>query len=161
MLNPLRAQPARLDSSAVPGLPPRLTPRSDRERAPITFAWMGYTATGRPSKHFHLVTLYRLERVGVLGLNAALVPSQYYGMANESLATMLRLRERALLPNLPPDYRWVGPEVIEDMPPMAASPLAMVTKPTVPDSLAGADRESRLRYARLLAADILRQRENA
>lgn len=160
MFYPLRAEPTLPEQSAAPGLPPRLTPRSDQKRAPITFAWMAYTPTGRPSKHHHLVTLYRLDRVGILGLNAALVPSQHCGMAPERLAEMLRLREKALLPKLPAGYRWVGPQVIEDMPPLAATPLAAVRRAEA-TAIPAMDREGRLRYARVLAADILRQREHA
>lgn len=151
MLNHFRAQPARLESTCCPGLPPRLSPNSDRERAPVTFAWFAYTATGRTSKYHHLVTLYRLDRVGAQG---ALIPSQYYGKSIDKL----RERLQAALPKIPAGYSWIGPEVVEDLPAIVATPLANM--PHVPPDLPhGA--AARLRYARLLAADILRQREGA
>jgi hypothetical protein len=160
MFNLARAQRARIASSAVPALAPRLTPRSDLELAPITFASLAYTPTDGPPKHYHMVPLYRLDRVGILGPNAGLLSSEHYGIAAGRLAESLRLREMALLLKLPTNYRWLAAEVIEDMPPTAATPTAGI-KPPATQLPAPKDRDGRLRYAHLLAADILLQRKNA
>jgi len=156
MLNHFRAQPARLESTCCPGLPPRLSPNSDRERAPVTFAWFAYTATGRTSKCHHLVTLYRLDRIGRQG---AFIPSQYYGISIENLREMLRARQQAALPKIPAGYSWIGPEVVEDIPAIVATPLANISRVSVTPRELPRDPAARLRYARLLAADILRERE--
>lgn len=156
MLNQFRAQPARLESTCCPGLPPRLSPNSDRERAPVTFAWFAYTATGRTSKCHHLVTLYRLDRVGAQG---ALMPSQYYGMSIDNLRELLRARQQAALPKIPAGYSWIGPEVVEDLPAIVATPLATIPRVSVAPPDLPREAAARLRYARLLAADILRERE--
>ena len=158
MLNHSRAQPARLESTCCPGLPPRLSLNSDQGRAPVTFAWWAYTGTGRASKYHHLVTLYRLDRVGA---NGALVPSHHYGMSADKLRELVRVRHRAALPKLPTGYTWVGPELVEDRPVIAVASLAKITwgysdRPQMPQELA-----ERLTLARLLAADILRERQPA
>jgi len=145
-----RASPARLDRSCCPELPPRLVANSDKARAPITFGWFAYTPTERLSKHFHLETLYRFDRVGC-GETAALIPSQFYGLDKDQLRKHLVVRQAALLPKLPAGYCWIGPQVVEDLAPGQVGDREQFA------SVRG-EASERLRHAADLARSVLRQR---
>lgn len=147
----IRAAFMRLETSAFPGLAPRPEANTDRGRAPITFGWMAYTGTGRPSRYYHLETLYRLDRLASQPEN--LVPSQYYGMAQEQLRELLRVRLTARLPKLPSGYQWVGPELIEDIEAGAAEQRACAAPPRRDPNV-----EARLSIARRIASEVLRER---
>lgn len=111
MLNRHCARPARLDSSIRPGLPPRLETSADRERAPITSGWWAYGPSGESRlQRFHLETLNRLDRV-----DGGLQPNAYYGQSAEQLRAQLREQQQHLLPTLPAGYRWLGPQLVEDV----------------------------------------------
>jgi len=166
MLNHHSPQPGRLDRSGVPGLPPRLSIHVDRERAPITFGWALY-AQRRFAGRWHLETLYRLDRVGAqLGrasVAAALQPSEYYGQCADALGAILRVRQHALLPAAPPGCRWIGPQLIEDVPVPASfvcsGPGQLgAAAPALADGGPCQDCSDRLQFARRLAASILQRR---
>jgi len=115
-MNPSQiAKAARLDTSALGAMPARLEANTDQKRVPITFGWWAQTTSERVSKHFHLETLYRLDRVQH-GCQARLVPSQFYGMSEAEARQYLASRQAALLPKLPAGYRWIGPQLIENVP---------------------------------------------
>lgn len=154
MYFPHSAAPARLDRSGCPERPPRLVANSDKQRAPITFGWLAYTPSDRVSKFFHLITLYRLDRVGD-AVHGRHIPSQYYGMSGEALREHVRVRQAALLPKLPSGYSWIGPQLIEDVSPAEASEARRSAAEV------RAWPSPKLDYARELAASILREREAA
>lgn len=150
----IRAASMRLETSAFPGLTPRLEANTDHGRAPITFGWLAYTGTGRPSRYYHLETLYRLDRVAAQ--TDQLVPSQYYGMGQEQLRELLRVRQAARLPKLPCGYQWLGPELIENIEAGTPEQLDHAAPPRRCPQL-----EARLRIARRIASEVLRERELA
>lgn len=140
---------ARLDRSACPGLPPRLVTNTDQERAPITFGWWAQTPCDRVSKHFHLETLYRLDRIERRG-EYLLEPSQFFGMSEAQARAHVLARQMALLPKLPDGYRWIGPTVVENThrePRTVARPVP-----------AGLVMQQKLATAEMLAASVLRKR---
>lgn len=155
-MNHIRAASFRLETSAFPGLLPRLEANSHPGRAPVTFGWMAYTGTGRPSRYYHLETLYRLDRVASHPEQPMLVPSQYYGMSVEQLRELLRVRQAARLPKLPDGYQWVGPKLIENI---EAGTPAQMEKAAPPPRCPHV--EARLRVARRIASEVLRERELA
>lgn len=146
------ARAARLDTSALGTMPARLEANTDQERAPITFAWGTQTPCERVSKHFHLETLYRLDRVQH-GSQAMLVPSQFYGMGEAEARQYLEPRQAALLPHLPAGYLWIGPQLIENVPGMPRA----VSSAFPGDMMSPAARQ-RLAIARNIAAAVLRRR---
>lgn len=150
----IRAASKRLETSAFPGLTPRLEANTDHGRAPITFGWLAYTGTGRTSRYYHLETLYRLDRVAAQ--TDQLVPSQYYGMAQEQLRELLRARQAARLPKLPCGYQWVGPELIENIEAGTPEQMDHAAPPRRSPQL-----EARLCIARRIASGVLRERELA
>lgn len=140
---------------------PRLSLNTDAERAPVTFGWLLY-AQDTFAVQFHLETVYRLDRVGArLGDHSgvpALQPSEYCGQSTETLRELLRVRQHTLLPRAPLGYRWIGPQLIREV------PCAVVQAPTGAGKLHGAsievphDPHARLDLARSLATKILCQR---
>lgn len=150
----IRAASMRLETSAFPGLTPRLEANTDHGRAPITFGWMAYTGTGRPSRYFHLETFYRLDRAAAHA--DRLVPSQHYGMSQEQLRELLRVRLTAGLPKLPSGYQWVGPELIENIEVGTPEQLNHAAPPRRSPQL-----EARLCIAQRIASEVLRERELA
>jgi hypothetical protein len=165
MLNEHRPQPGRLDRSAFPGLPPRVNVSADAERAPVTFGWALHVQ-GRFAGQHHLETLYRLDRVGAGHGNDSAVcvlqPSEFYGQSTEALRTLLRVRQHGLLPRTPPGHRWIGPELIEEVPLPALQSRNGAGPSRGDDSarntLPPQDPKARLQFARDLAAKILQQR---
>lgn len=158
---PHRASPARLDRSCCPDLPPRLVANTDQERAPITFGWWAYTPGDRVSKHFHLETIYRLDKVGGCGTAAVtLIPSPFYGMTEEQLRRHMLVRQAALLPKLPAGYRWIGPQLVEDVAPTSAVSTMRTagTSNTVPECVHGLARGERLLLAQRIATQVLASR---
>ena len=152
-MNPSQiARPARLDTSALGAMPPRLEANTDQERAPITFGWWAQTTSERVSKHFHLETLYRLDRVQH-GSQVMLVPSQFYGMGEAEVRQYLAPRQAALLPKLPAGYRWIGPQLIENVP-----GLPRAVAGAFPEDLLSPIARHRLAIARNIAAAVLRRR---
>ena len=141
----------------------RLAINADNERAPVTFGWWLY-AQERFVGQYHLETLYRLDRVGArLGDHsgvATLQPSEYYGQTNESLREMLRVRQHMLLPRVPAGHRWIGPQLIREVPcsivqtPVGAGKLHA-------DSAIPVEPAGRLEFARSLASKILCERVRA
>lgn len=143
----------RPDGCALPAFAPQLQPNTDKGRAPVTYAWMAYTPGDRPSKYFHCETLYRLDRVGA---GAALVPSQHFGVHEHQLREILRLRAAALLPRLPNGYRWIGPQLIEQVEPGSALQLQHAAP-----QARSAHVLATLEVARSIAARVLRERQPA
>jgi hypothetical protein len=159
MLNHHRPSSGRLDRSAGVPLPPRLSVTADADRAPITFGWLLYRDDAFTGQ-YHLETLYRLDRVGTRvpghGDTSALQPSQYYGQGAEALREMLRVRQHALLPTAPAGYRWLGPQLIEEVPcGPAGNRSATGARATGVVLEVPQDRRARLAYASDLAARIL------
>jgi hypothetical protein len=146
------AKAARLDTSALGTLPALLEANTDQERAPITFGWWAQTTCERVSKHFHLETLYRLDRVQD-GSQARLVPSQFYGMSEAEARQYLTPRQAALLPKLPAGYRWIGPQLIENVPGL---PRAVAS--AFSEDLLSPLALQRLAIARNIAVAVLRRR---
>ena len=146
------ARAARLDTSALGSMPARLEANTDQERAPITFGWWAQTTCERVSKHFHLETLYRLDRVQH-GSQAMLVPSQFYGMGEAESRQYLAPRQAGLLLKLPTGYRWIGPQLIENVP-----GLPRTVASAFPEDLLSPAARQRLTTARNIAAAVLRRR---
>lgn len=152
-MNPSQiAKAARLDTSAFGAMPARLEANTDQERAPITFGWWAQTPCERVSKHFHLETLYRLDRVQH-GAQAMLVPSQFYGMDEAEARQYLVPRQAALLPRLPASYCWIGPQLIENVP-----GLPRAAARAFPEDLLSPAARQRLSIARSIATAVLRRR---
>jgi hypothetical protein len=133
--------------------PPRLRVDSDQDRAPISFGWWAQTANERTSKHFHIETIYRLDRVASGKGNMMLTPSNFYGMSEPQAREYLMARQAALLPKIPNGYRWIGPQLIENVvgtPRIIAYPF--------PGDLLPEPVRQRLQLARALACAALRRR---
>jgi len=155
-MNPSQiAKAARLDTSALGAMPTRLEANTGQKRAPITFGWWAQTTCERASKHFHLETLYRLDRVQY-GCQARLVPSQFYGMSEAEARQYLAPRKAALLPKLPAGYRWIGPQLIENVPGL---PRAVAR--AFPEDLLSPVALQRLANTRHIAVAVLRRRRCA
>jgi hypothetical protein len=137
---------------------------ADNERAPVTFGWWLY-AQERFVGQYHLETLYRLDRVGArLGDHsgvATLQPSEYYGQTNESLREMLRVRQHTLLPRVPARNRWIGPQLIREVPCLVIETPIGAGKLNANASGVPTDLEARLAFARSLAGKILCERVSA
>jgi len=146
------AKAARLDTSALGAMPARLEANTSQKRAPITVGWWAQPTCERVSKHFHLETLYRLDRVQY-GCQARLVPSQFYGMSEAEARQYLAPRQVALLPKLPAGYRWIGPQLIENVPGL---PRAVAS--AFAEDLLSPVALQRLDTARNIAAAVLRRR---
>ncbi len=151
-MNYLKTARPRPETSAFPGLLPRLNANSDHGRAPVTFGWMAYTAGGRISRYFHLETLYRLNRTEAF----ALVASPFQDMSTAQLRELLQARQAALLPRLPTGYQWVGPELIENVEIGSSMQLQGAALPP-----RNARVDAQLRAARCIATKVLRERELA
>lgn len=151
-MNYLRAARRRPETSAFPGLLPRLNANSDYGRAPVTFGWMAYTAGGRTSRYFHLETLYRLNRSEAFALAA----SPLHDMSIAQLRELLLARQAALLPRLPTGYQWVGPELVENVEIGSSLQLQGAARPAI-----NARVEAQLSAARCIATKVLREREQA
>lgn len=132
---------------------PRLSVQSDHERAPISFGWWAHTPTERVSKHFHVEILYRLERAPAGTGKVMLTPTGFYGMSEQQAREYLLARQAALLPKLPTGYRWIGPQLIENI----CGEPRVVSRAFPSDLLPEATRR-RLETARELAAAALRRR---
>lgn len=73
--------------------------------------WWVYGPCGEGgSQRFHLETRHRLDRV-----DAALQPNAYFRGSAEQLREQLRVHQQQLLPELPVGYRWVGPQLVDDV----------------------------------------------
>lgn len=84
MLNQHPLQPGRMDRASAAAIPQQPAMNADAERAPVTFGWWLYSQE-RFVGHYHLETLYRLDRVGArLGDHSSvgtLQPGEYYGQS--------------------------------------------------------------------------------
>lgn len=164
MLNQHRLQPGRMDRASAAATPQQPAMNVDAERAPVTFGWWLYSQE-RFVGHYHLETLYRLDRGGArLGDHSSvgtLQPSEYYGQSTEALRELVRVRQHILLPRVPAGYRWLGPQLVHEV------PCALVEVPTGTGKLQDcsyevpADPKARLDFARSLASKILCDRVTA
>lgn len=128
---------------------------SDQDRAPISYGWWAQTANERTSKFFHIETLYRLDRIASDGggSNVMLTPSNFYGMSEAQAREYVMARQAARLPKLPNGYRWIGPQLIENI---AGAPRVIVQP--FPGDLLPEPVRQRLQLARELACAALRRR---
>lgn len=131
---------------------PRLEVQSDELRAPLSFGWWARTPADRPSKYFHIETIYRLDRQPGPEHTTKLVPSRMYGMDQKLALEYLLARQNALLPPLPADYTWIGPVLIEDI----AGEPRVVDEPFY-HRLLSQEHRSRLELAKTLAQTILQR----
>lgn len=164
MLNQHRPQPGRIEPASPTGIPQQRPMNVDADRAPVTFGWWLYSQE-RFVGHYHVETLYRLDRVGArLGDHSGvgtLQPSEYYGQSSETLRELVRVRQHTLLPRVPAGYRWLGPQLVQEF------PCALAEVATCSGKLRGcsyevpADPKARLDFARSLATKILCDRVTA
>lgn len=162
MLNPHRSQPGRMERAFAGSLPSHPVLKVEADRAPVTFGWWLY-AQDRFIGNCHFETLYRLDRVGArLGDHsgvATLQPSEYYGQSADKLRELLRVRQHTILPPAPAGHRWIGPQLVKEVPCTIVHTQAGAGKLLHGD--AGelpTDRKARLEFARDLANRILCER---
>lgn len=148
MMNAVRSYPGRLDSAASPERPPGILIRSDPACAPVSFGWHAYTASGRPSKYFHVESFERLR--------PDTAPGPFQGLSASQLRAYAVQRQGALLPRLPRGYAWIGPQLIEEVTEDAARHLGAAK---LRDGTG--EKVDALTYARRLAIEILAQRQAA
>lgn len=163
MSNHYRPQAGRPEPESTGGLPSQTLVGVDADRAPVTFGWWLY-AKDRFVGNCHLETLYRLDRAGARlgdhsGVNT-LQPGEYYGDSTDKLREMLRVRQHSLLPSVPADHRWIGPQLVQEVP-CSVVHVRVGTGKHRHDSELPLDPQTRLQYAQTLASRILKDRMTA
>lgn len=153
-----------MDRARGGSFPLMLAIDAEEDRAPVIFGWWLY-ANDCFVGQYHTETLYRLDRVGArLGDHsgvATLQPSEYYGQSTESLRELLRVRQHTMLPQVPANHRWLGPQLIRELPCSVIETATGAGKLNVGDRGVPADPKARLDFARSLASKILFQRVSA
>ena len=161
MFNQSRPQPGRMEPAFAGAQPSQPVFTVDADRAPVIFGWWLY-AHDRFVGNRHLKTLYRLDRVAArLGDDSGvctLQPGEYYGQTTEKLRELLRLRQQSLLPRVPAGHRWIGPQLVQEV------PCTVVHTRIGAGKLQGRERDlprdpkARLEFAHELACRILGER---
>lgn len=161
MFNQSRLQPRRIQPAFAGVVPSQPVVNVDADRAPVTFGWWLY-ADGRFLGNCHLETLYRLDRVDArLGDHSAvspLEPSEHYGHTTEELRELLHGRQQALLPRVPAGHRWIGPQLVQELPCMVVHTRIGAGKLHGRERNLPRDRKARLEFAHELACRILGER---
>lgn len=152
---PTRAQPSP-SRSTDSGIDPR--------RRPVVFGWLLYRQQAFAGR-IHLETLYRYDRVGVAGTQAAaplqasgLQPSPYYGQSTGMLRALMRVQQHTRLPQAPAGCHWQGPILVADAGRHGTAPPDGEYEPYNAATLPAAMRD-RLVLAGKLARRLLQQRQ--